>query len=78
MSVLGLGDFSEQFDVAILVRASNEDTNNLQVCLRRLLTGTKVLACCCKSTNTDAEAWTNNVQRIESVERLLYAGSPQS
>jgi len=33
MSVLGLGDFAEQFDVAILVSASNEGTNNLQVCL---------------------------------------------
>jgi hypothetical protein len=38
--------------------------------------GTKVLACCYKGTNTDAEARTNNLQRIESVERLLYAGPP--
>ena len=37
MSVLGLGDFAEQFDVALLVSASNEGTNNLQVCLRYLL-----------------------------------------
>jgi hypothetical protein len=36
MSVLGLGDFAEQFDVALLVSASNEGTNNLQVCLRYL------------------------------------------
>lgn len=45
ISVLGLGDFGEQFDAAVLVCASNEGDENLQ--------------------------------RIECVERLIYAGPPK-
>eukprot|EP00802_Teleaulax_amphioxeia_P012541 Tamp_12584.p1 GENE.Tamp_12584~~Tamp_12584.p1 ORF type:complete len:575 (+),score=83.99 Tamp_12584:205-1725(+) len=45
ISVLGLGDFGEMYDVAVLVCASNEGDENLQ--------------------------------RIEEVERLIYAGPPK-